>query len=147
MTMNVNLQGDNRGGFVPTSATDLELKVTDLTTSKRVGIGKMKSMSFPGKNKKNFAFPVDFSYASLNATGDATTQLWIRACGPKSECAACSCHRRVDADAWLTLTGAGQRPALNLAITLTMNIAGLIGRKGSSTQIGDVVCPFELRNE
>ncbi|CEH14649.1 hypothetical protein CBOM_02476 [Ceraceosorus bombacis] len=126
MTMNLNLQANNRGGWVTSQASDLEVIVTDLMTHEKVGQGKMASLGFKGRDKTQFAFPVQFSYSSLNATGDATYHNWQDACGPKY--------------------GGAKRPTLNIALTLTMNIAGLIGRKGSSTQLNSVVCPFELTN-
>lgn len=85
MTMDINLRGDNRGGWLPSNAYSLTLEVTDLSTSKKVGRGKLDSMSFAGRKNTVFQFPVAFSYASINSTGDATWKHWINACGPKCE--------------------------------------------------------------
>jgi hypothetical protein len=83
MDMKVTLRADNTAGWVPTHASDLNIEVTDLGTMRRVGLGTMADMSFPGRKKTVFEFPVHFAYASVNVTGDQTWAHWINACGPK----------------------------------------------------------------
>jgi hypothetical protein len=96
MRMNISLAGDNRGGYIPSSATDLDIKVYSLSTRKLVGEGKMDSQTFPGKKRTQFLFPIDFSYTSLNATasGDSTFQEFYQACGHKGASRACLQQRQ-----------------------------------------------------
>jgi hypothetical protein len=85
MDMKINLRADNTGGWVPTKVKTMQMTVYDITTSKQVGEGTLKGQSFPGRKQTTFQFPVSFSYASINATGDATWLEWINACGPQCE--------------------------------------------------------------
>lgn len=126
MTMGFNLRANNRNGWIASKANDLRMTITDLNTYKVVGKGQMDELSFPGKQLTPFQFPVEFSYVSLNASGDSTFQDFYQGCGPN-------------------IPGV-QRPTLNLAIELSMNIVGLLGRKGTNTQIGNVACPFTLQS-
>ncbi|CAO1617904.1 unnamed protein product [Sympodiomycopsis kandeliae] len=126
MTMNLNLRGDNRGGWIPTRASSMKVEVKELTTHKKIGEGKLGDTVFPGRSKKIFKLPVHFSYSSLNATGDATWHLVHDACA----------HKYPNTP----------RPNMLLGVELSMNIAGLIGTKTSSTNI-NAPCPFELQNE
>ncbi|SPO27744.1 uncharacterized protein UTRI_04216_B [Ustilago trichophora] len=126
MDMGFNLRANNRNGWIPSHATDLTLEVTDLNTYLKVGSGSLDSLSFKGRANTLFQVPVHFSYVSLNASGDQTWQDFYQACGA---------------------VYAGQtRPTLNLALKLSMKITGLIGRKETNTQLGNVVCPFTLQS-
>ncbi|SPO32472.1 uncharacterized protein UTRI_04216 [Ustilago trichophora] len=126
MDMGFNLRANNRNGWIPSHATDLTLDVTDLNTRLKVGSGSLDSVSFKGRGNTLFQVPVHFSYVSLNASGDQTWQDFYQACGA---------------------VYAGQtRPTLNLALKLSMKITGLIGRKETNTQLGNVVCPFTLQS-
>ncbi|UZJ52109.1 hypothetical protein CBS101457_001429 [Exobasidium rhododendri] len=127
MDMKINLRADNTGGWIATKVNKMNMKVYDITTSKLVGEGTMNAQSFPGRKQKTFQFPVSFAYASINATGDATWLHWVNACGPK-----------------YTNTA---RQALSLQLSITMDIAGLIGSKGTSAQLADLECPFTLQAE
>lgn len=125
MTMGFNLRASNRNGWIPTHATDLTLEVVDLNTYAKVGKGKLDSLTFHPRGNTEFQFPVEFSYVSLNNSGDQTFQNFYQGCGPNYP---------------------GQtRPTLNLAIALGMKVSGLIGRKGTNTQLGSVACPFTLQ--
>lgn len=126
MTMGFNLRANNRNGWLPSHATDLTLEVTDLNTYQKVGQGHMDSISFKGRGLTPFNFPVEMSYVSLNASGDQTFQDWYKGCGPNYE--------------------GTTRPTLNLALSLAMNIRGLVGRKQTNTQVNDVICPFTLQS-
>lgn len=126
MTMNLNLRGDNTAGWIPSHASSMKVEVRELTTQKKIGEGTMNDMTFPGRGKKVFQLPVDFSYRSLNATGDSTFTAVHNACG----------HKYANTP----------RPNLVLGVKLSMNIAGLVGTKSSSTNI-NTPCPFELQNE
>lgn len=125
MTMGFNLRANNRNGWIPTHATDLTLEVTDLSTYQKVGKGSMESISFAARTNTPFNFAVEMSYVSLNASGDQTFQNWYQGCGAHYE--------------------GSTRPTLNVALKLGMNVRGLIGRKTTSTQISNVVCPFTLQ--
>ncbi|EPQ30139.1 uncharacterized protein PFL1_02256 [Pseudozyma flocculosa PF-1] len=126
MTMDLNLRADNSDGWIPSVAKDMQVTVYDATQNKKVGEGKVKRMSFPGHKRTVFKFPVDFSYVSLNATGDTTFLNFYTACGPKQPNT--------------------PRPSLNLRVVLKFGIQGLIGSKGSSTTVGNLECPFALQN-
>lgn len=126
MTMDLNLRGDNTGGWIPSRASSMKVEVRELTTYKQIGEGKMNDMTFPGRSKKVFKLPVNFEYRSLNATGDPTFIAVHGACA----------HKYPNTP----------RPNLLLDVKLSMNIAGLIGEKTSSTTI-NTACPFELQNE
>ncbi|PWN53506.1 hypothetical protein IE53DRAFT_372982 [Violaceomyces palustris] len=126
MDMNLNLRADNGGGWITTKASEIKVQVTDIKTTKKVGEGTLNDFSFPGRKRTVFKMPVSFSYVSLNATGDETFLDFYHACGHKYDNTA--------------------RPTLNLGISLTMKVKGLIGTKGTSTQISNVACPFELQN-
>ncbi|EST09444.1 hypothetical protein PSEUBRA_000654 [Kalmanozyma brasiliensis GHG001] len=125
MTMGFNLRASNRAAWIPTHATDLTLEVTDLNTYMKVGKGHLDSITFKAKGNTEFQFPVDFSYVSLNTSGDQTWQDFYQGCGPNYP---------------------GQtRPTLNLALRLGMSVQGLIGRKETNTQLGNIACPFTLQ--
>ncbi|TKY84494.1 hypothetical protein EX895_006395 [Sporisorium graminicola] len=126
MQMGFNLRASNRGGWISSRATDLTLKVTDLNTFIKVGEGKMDGYTFAGRGNTPFQFPVQFSYVSLNTSGDQTFQDFYKGCGPNYE--------------------GTTRPTLNLGLELGMNIKGLLGRKRTSSQVNDVTCPFVLQN-
>lgn len=121
--MDLNLRGDNRGGWIPTQVRKMDVIVIEETTSKRIGAGTLYSQSFAGRSQKVFTFPVDFSYISLNTSGDATFLQIYNACAHK-----------------FTNTN---RPNLNLGIEVTMNIIGLVGNKKTVTKL-NTACPFEL---
>lgn len=125
--MDLNLRADNMGGWIPSKATDLKVKVSDLSTNARVGEGEMASMTFPGRKKTVFKFPVDFFYRSANVTGDTTFLNFYNACGYKYPNT--------------------PRPSLNLGVQLTMKIQGLVGRKGTYTSITNIECPFQLQRD
>lgn len=126
MTMGFNLRASNRDAWIPTHATDLTLKVTDLNTYIKVGQGHLDAYTFKPRGNTAFQFPVQFSYVSLNSSGDQTFQDFYKGCGPHYD--------------------GVQRPTLNLGIELGMNVKGLLGRKATSAQVGGVVCPFTLQN-
>ncbi|CDR87220.1 uncharacterized protein SPSC_00346 [Sporisorium scitamineum] len=125
MQMGFNLRASNRNAWIPSHATDLTLKVTDLNTYIKVGEGHMDSYTFAARANTPFVFPVQFSYVSLNSSGDQTFQDFYKACGPHYE--------------------GTTRPTLNLAVELGLNVRGLLGRKRTSSQVNDVVCPFVLQ--
>ena len=127
MDMDLQLRGDNRGGWIPSKASSMSVVVTDLTSLKKVGKGKLDGFSFPGRQKTVFKMPVHFEWQSLNSTGDATFSHFVLACGPKHP--------------------GTLRPGLNLEVLLTMNIEGLIGQKATSTSFNNVECPFTLQNK
>lgn len=125
MDMGFNLRANNRGSWIQTHAQDLKMEVTDLNTYKVVGKGQMDGINFKGRRNTLFQFPVHFSYVSLNASGDQTWQDFYTGCGPNFP---------------------GQtRPSLNLGVKLSMRIRGLLGRKETYTQLGNVGCPFTLQ--
>lgn len=126
MTMDLALRGDNSGGYIPTYVTKMSAIVTEVTTSTKIGAGDLTDMTFPGKSKKSFAMPVEFAYASLNVSGDATFLAVYKAC--------------------LHETSGTVRPNLNLAVEVTMHIRGLVGGKVTSTRL-NTPCPFELEWE
>ncbi|GAK65666.1 uncharacterized protein PAN0_009c3884 [Moesziomyces antarcticus] len=126
MDMGFNLRASNRGGWIASHARDIKMQVTDLNTYRTVGKGQLDNLSFKARGNTLFQMPVHFSYVSINTTGDQTWQDFYTACGPNIQ---------------------GQsRPTLNLAIQLSMDIAGLIGRKATNTQINNVACPFTLQS-
>ncbi|SNX85900.1 uncharacterized protein MEPE_04609 [Melanopsichium pennsylvanicum] len=125
MQMGFNLRASNLNGWIPSHATHLNMEVTDLNTYQKVGKGELDSISFQQRGNTLFQFPVEFSYVSLNTSGDATFQDFYKACGPNYDGVV--------------------RPTLNLAIKLSMKISGLIGTKVTNTQLGNVVCPFTLQ--
>lgn len=126
MEMGFNLRASNQAGWIPTQATDLTMQVTDLNTYRLVGKGSMDSISFKGRGNTEFMFPVQFSYVSLNASGDQTWQDFYQGCGPN-------------------IPGVS-RPTLNLGVSISMKISELLGRKGESTQVNNVACPFTLQS-
>ncbi|SJX63660.1 uncharacterized protein SRS1_14410 [Sporisorium reilianum f. sp. reilianum] len=125
MQMGFNLRASNRNGWIASHATDLTLKVTDLNTYVKVGEGHLDAYTFQARGNTAFQFPVQFSYVSLNASGDQTFQDFYKGCGPH-------------------YAGA-DRPTLNLGVELGMRIRGLVGRKVTSSQLAGVVCPFVLQ--
>ncbi|KDN51994.1 hypothetical protein K437DRAFT_254733 [Tilletiaria anomala UBC 951] len=125
MDMKANLRADNTAGWIPLTLTDIKVTVNNVNTYIKVGEGTIDKYVFPGRKKTTFQLPVSFSYRSLNQSGDATWQSFHRACGP--------------------IYPNSPRPYLNLELTLDFNVQGLIGRKGASTQLPNIVCPFELQ--
>lgn len=124
--MNLNLRADNTAGWIPTHAKSIKVEVKELTTSKKIGEGSLDGISFPGRSKKLFQLPVNFSYRSLNLTGDPTYEAVHSACA----------HKYTNVN----------RPNLLLNIKLSMDIVGLVGTKTTGTNL-NAPCPFELQNE
>lgn len=85
MDMKANLRADNTAGWIPSTLTDVNAEVTNVKTYIKVATGHIDSISFPGRKKTVFQFPLHFQYVSLNLTGDPTFLDFRNACGPISE--------------------------------------------------------------
>jgi len=121
----VQLQVDTSSNVIPLRMTSMSANVFDLDTNRLVGTGHMGSHTFPANKFVDILLPLNFSYVGPNDT-DQTWLDWYNACNNAA------------------LHTDGQRPGVDFRLSLSMNLAGLIGSRATSLSITNVGCPFEL---
>ncbi|KAJ6455416.1 hypothetical protein C8R45DRAFT_1036288 [Mycena sanguinolenta] len=120
-----DLQVDTTSNYLPLHFKHLHAEVYDLTTGFLIGSGDMKGLRLPAKSYPDIQLPLNFTYVATNDS-DTTWLNWYGACQNPSR-----------------VTG-GVRPGVRFRLDLTMNILGLPGSYGASTQVTNGNCPIEL---
>ncbi|KAI0365334.1 hypothetical protein BV20DRAFT_1125022 [Pilatotrama ljubarskyi] len=121
----MKLQADTGGNFLPLTFDNIHGTVFDLQTSRQVATGDTGKLTVPAKQFPIITLPLNFSYVATNDS-DQTWNNWYNGCRNKA----------VYTD--------GKRPAVQFRLVLDMNIAGLIGKRSTSTDVNDAACPVEL---
>ncbi|OSC98021.1 hypothetical protein PYCCODRAFT_1376040 [Trametes coccinea BRFM310] len=121
----MQLQADTGGNFLPLTFNNIHGTVFDLQTSRQVAQGDTGKMTVPAKSFPIITLPLNFSYVATNDS-DQTWSNWYNGCR----------NRQVYTD--------GKRPAVKFRLILDMHIAGLIGKRSTSTDVDDAACPIEL---
>lgn len=123
---------DGRNSYLPTLIRDFQVTVNDLGStpnSVQVGKGKLKrGFTCSSRDLTTIHTNVSFLYNAKDPS-DELWQQWRKACGNIAES---------------TINGTITRPSLQLYISISFNVIGLIGRKYDSIQLNNVGCPAEL---
>ncbi|KZT39912.1 hypothetical protein SISSUDRAFT_984096 [Sistotremastrum suecicum HHB10207 ss-3] len=119
------LEMNTHSNVLPLHFTHLRASIYDLNTLQKVADGDWGNHVVPAKKFFPFTIPVLFNYTAINDT-DLTWLDFYNACR--------NSNQYVN----------GTRPGVNLKLILDMNIVGLIKTQGSSAQLENVACPFEL---
>ncbi|KAJ7636898.1 hypothetical protein FB45DRAFT_907659 [Roridomyces roridus] len=120
-----DLQVDTTANYIPLNFRHLRATVFDLNSGFIIGTGDLGHLTMPAKKFLDIQIPLNFSYVATNDS-DATWNGWHNACQNKDQVAG------------------GNRPGVSFRLVLNMNIVGLIGSYGSSTQVASAPCPIEL---
>jgi len=120
-----SLQFDTTNNFLPVHFTQLSASVYDLDSNLQVGSGSYARGSFPAQSFPAILLPINFTYITSN-TSDQTWLNWYNACRNAQ------------------FYPGSTRPSLKFRLVLEMNILGLPGQHGSTSQTSDASCPVEL---
>ncbi|KAI0671169.1 hypothetical protein C8Q78DRAFT_974481 [Trametes maxima] len=121
----MKLQADTGGNFLPLTFNNIHGSIFDLQTSRLVASGDTGKLTVPAKDFPIITMPLNFSYVATNDS-DQTWSNWYNGCKNKA------------------IFPDGKRPAVQFRLIIDMSIAGLIGKKSTSTDVTDAACPIEL---
>ncbi|KAI0629784.1 hypothetical protein C8Q77DRAFT_1064765 [Trametes polyzona] len=121
----MKLQADTGGNFLPLTFNNIHGTVFDLQTTRQVATGDTGKLTVPAKELPIIVLPLNFTYVATNDS-DQTWNNWYNGCKNKA----------IYVD--------GKRPAVQFRLIIDMDIAGLIGKRSTSTDVTDAACPIEL---
>ncbi|EIW52438.1 uncharacterized protein TRAVEDRAFT_156213 [Trametes versicolor FP-101664 SS1] len=121
----MKLQADTGGNFLPLTFNNIHGSVFDLQTKRQVASGDTGKLTVPAKEFPIITLPLNFTYTATNDS-DQTWVNWYNGCKNAA------------------LYADGKRPAVQFRLIIDMSIAGLIGKKSTSTDVTDAACPIEL---
>ncbi|KAH9891872.1 hypothetical protein C8Q73DRAFT_701291 [Cubamyces lactineus] len=121
----MQLQADTGGNFLPLTFNNIHGTIYDLQTTRQVAQGDTGKLTVPAKQLPIITLPLNFSYIATNDS-DQTWSNWYNGCRNKGAYAD------------------GKRPPVQFRLIIDMHIAGLIGKRSTSTDVTDADCPIEL---